>query len=281
MVASFQAELMKLVRRPAIWAVVGVWMTLSLVFGYVFPYFTSIGEPAGPGAAQSAERALSTALPAALVPSAIQGFPMFAGALAVLLGVLVTGSEYGWDTVKAMLTAGPGRVAVLAGKLLALATVMLLVVLTTFAVDAGAATLVAAITSEAMHWPSLSALVTGVGAGWLIVSMWAFGGALLGEVLRGTALAVGIGVVWTLAIENLLRVFGSLVGGVNTLLEYLPGTNAGALAAARGVLPAGRDGGVPGVTVAGGGGHAIGVLSVYLVLVAGAAGLLLHRRDVT
>jgi ABC-type multidrug transport system ATPase subunit len=48
MIASFLAELLKLARRPAVWPIVGVWMTLSLVFGYVFPYFSYRGTPPGP-----------------------------------------------------------------------------------------------------------------------------------------------------------------------------------------------------------------------------------------
>jgi ABC-2 type transport system permease protein len=50
MIASFLAELLKLARRPAVWPIVGVWMTLSLVFGYIFPYFSYRGTPSGPSA---------------------------------------------------------------------------------------------------------------------------------------------------------------------------------------------------------------------------------------
>jgi ABC-2 type transport system permease protein len=121
MTASFLAELLKLARRPATWLIVGVWMTLSLVFGYAFPYFSYRGTPSGPNAdANLGERVLSEALPAALVPAAIQGFPLFAGALALLLGVLATGGEYRWDTIKVLLTLGPRRLSVLVGKLFAL-----------------------------------------------------------------------------------------------------------------------------------------------------------------
>jgi hypothetical protein len=49
MIASLLAELLKLARRPATWLIVGVWMTLSLVFGYAFPYFSyRAGPPPGP-----------------------------------------------------------------------------------------------------------------------------------------------------------------------------------------------------------------------------------------
>ena len=102
------------------WLVAVVWLVLGLVFGYLFPYLSYRGAPTGPAAgagAASAEQVLAEALPANLVPTAIQGFPVFAGALALLLGVLSAGSEYGWGTWETILAQGPGRLAVLAGKL--------------------------------------------------------------------------------------------------------------------------------------------------------------------
>jgi ABC-2 type transport system permease protein len=281
MIASFLAELMKLAKRPVIWTAAAMWLTLSLIFGYLFPYFSYRGTPSGPSAgANLGERVLSEALPAALVPSAVQGFPLFAGALALLIGVLATGAEYGWDTMKVLLTSGPRRLSVLTGKLLALALVMLLVVLATFVVDGAASFLVASMTDKPVNWPPLGRLLTGVGAGWLIVGMWCLAGAFLGILLRGTALGVGIGLVWALAVENVLRIFGSIVDVVDTVQRFLPGTNAGALAAALGVPVQGQPGGTPGVTAVVGGTSAALMLVIYLVVFAAAAAVLIHRRDV-
>ncbi len=281
MIASLVAELMKLAKRPALWVVVGVWMTLSLVFGYVFPYFSYRGTPSGPDAgADLGERVLSEALPAALVPAAIQGFPLFAGALALLLGVLASGGEYGWRTMKVLLTLGPSRLSVLAGKLLALAVAMLLIVLSTFVVDASASLLVASATDKPVDWPPLGELIAGVGAGWLVVGMWCLAGAFLGTLVRGTALAVGLGLVWALAVENLLRIFGSIVDAVDVVQRFMPGTNAGALAAALGVPVQGQPGGTPGVTDVVGGMPAALVLVAYLVVFVAASAVLVLRRDV-
>lgn len=281
MIASFLAELMKLAMRPAMWVIAGVWMTLSLVFGYVFPYFSYLGTPSGPNAgANLGERVLSEALPAELVPAAIQGFPLFAGALALLIGVLATGGEYGWDTVKVLLTLGPRRLSVLTGKLLALAVVMLLVVLATFVVDAAASLLVASVTDEPADWPPIGEVITGVGAGWLVVGMWCLAGAFLGTLVRGTALGIGIGLVWALAVENLLRIFGSIVDVVDVVQRFMPGTNAGALAAALGVPVQGQPGGTPGVTDVVNGTSAAVVLAAYLVVFVVASAVLVHRRDV-
>ncbi|MBV8931245.1 MAG: ABC transporter permease subunit [Kutzneria sp.] len=278
MLVGFAAEVLKLRKRPAVWMIVAVWIMLAVVFGYLFPYL-AYRSATGPKAALG-KQALVQALPADLVGTAVQGFPLFAGALAMLLGVLATGGEYGWNTMKALLTQGPGRVSVVAGKALALVSLMLLVVLTSFAVDALCSVVTASITDSAMDWPGVSDLVRGIAGGWLIVTMWCLGGAFLGIAFRGTALAAGIGLVWALAIENLLRVFSSIVSGLDTVQKYLPGTNAGALAAALGSPTQSAPGGTPGVTTAVGGTQAGITLALYIVLFAVAASVLVKRRDI-
>ncbi|HEX3784171.1 MAG TPA: ABC transporter permease subunit [Pseudonocardiaceae bacterium] len=282
MLASLRAELFKLRKRTALWLIVVAWLVLSLLFGYVFPYLSYHGIAAGPEAASgaSAQRVLAGALPADLVPSAIQGFPVFAGALALILGVLCVGSEYSWQTVKVMFSQGPRRFSVLAGKTASVLLVMLMIVVLTFAVDALAALLIASITSGPVSWPPIGDLLRGVGAGWLIVGMWALAGMFLGFILRGTALAVGIGLVWTLAVENLLRAFASTISAINVLQRWFPGTNAGSLAAALGVPTMGK-GGDPGITATVSGQQATLVLIGYLVVFVAISTVLVNRRDIT
>ena len=224
MLACLNAELFKLRKRTTLWLLVIAWMLLSLLFGYVFPYLSYRGLATGPGAAggETAQRALSSALPGSLASTAIAGFPLFAGALALVLGVLTVGSEYGWQTVKVMFTQGPRRSSVLAGKVGAVLVIMLGIVIVTFVLDGAASLLVASMADKSVSWPGFGDLLRGMGAGWLIVSMWALGGMFLGFILRGTALAVGIGLVWALLVENLLRAFASSIGVINTLQQILP-----------------------------------------------------------
>jgi ABC-type transport system involved in multi-copper enzyme maturation permease subunit len=278
--ASFTAELLKLRKRPATWLIAGVWVVLTLVFGYVFPYFSYNGGSTGPIGGTDPERVLAEALPAGLVPAAVQGFPMFAGALALLLGALAAGSEYQWQTMKTVLTQGPRRSAIFAGKALALTFIAMLLVLVTFVVDAGASWLIATITDHPAAWPPVSDLVVGFAGGGLVVTMWCLGGLFLGILLRGTTLAVGFGLVWALAVENLVRAFAGLLGVIDDLQRFMPGTNAGALVAALGVPAQGQTGGTPGVTDVVGGTHAAVVLAVYVVFFVLVAGILLNRRDV-
>lgn len=278
MIRTFNAELLKLRKRPAVWVIAGVWLLLSLVFGYVFPYL-AYRFGTGPRASLGSG-AIAAALPDRLVGSAVQGFPLFAGALALLLGVLAAGSEYGWGTVKVIHTQGPGRVAVTAGKALALVLVVLAVVVAGFGVDAVAALVVAHVTDHSTGWPDAAELLRGLGGGWLIVSMWSLGGMLLGTVLRGTALATGIGLVWALAVENLVRVFSSIVPGLDRVSDLLPGTNAGALAAALGAPTQDRSGGVPGVTSVVSGAQSVLVVAAYVVVFLLVASWLVRRRDI-
>jgi ABC-2 type transport system permease protein len=282
--ASLTAELLKVGKRPATWLIAVAWLVLSLLFGYLFPYLSYRGAPTGPAAGAgeaSAEEVLAEALPANLVPTAIQGFPVFAGALALLLGALSAGSEYGWGTWKTILAQGPGRLAVLAGKLAALGLVLGLVVLATFVVAASASWLVAAVESQPLRWPPLAELAQGLAAGWLVVGMWGWAGMFLGILVRGTSLAIGLGLVWTLAVENLVRGFASLLAAIEVLQRFMPGTNAGSVAAAVGVPVQGAPGGTLGVTTTVDGTRATLVLAAYLVAFTAAAAVLLQRRDVT
>ncbi len=55
-----------------------------------------------------------------------------------------------------------------------------------------------------MVWPSVGELLRGAGAAWLILVAWATVGASFATLLRGTALAVGLGLVYALVLENLI-----------------------------------------------------------------------------
>jgi ABC-2 type transport system permease protein len=279
---SLSAELLKLRKRPATWLVGAVFVTLGLVFAYLFPYlsYRSGGARQGP-VAGSGEELLLDALPANLVPSALGGWPLFGGALALVLGALITGSEYGWGTLKTVLAQRPGRLAVLGGKVTAAALVTAVMVMISLAADAVASWAIAAAENRAVDWPPLPDLAQGFAAGWLIVTMWCVAGMFLGTVLRGTALPVGIGLVWALVIEQLVRGFASTLDAIDVVQRWLPGTNAGALVAALGAPTQAQGRGTPGITDVVGGTHATLVVAGYLITLTAATAIVLRRRDVT
>jgi ABC-2 type transport system permease protein len=283
MTGSFLAEILKLRKRPATWVLLGVTLALELLFGYLLPYSSWVTSDQNfQTQGLDPQAVLTGTLPAELVPTSLGGFPVFAGALALILGALAAGSEYGWGTMQTALTQRPTRLAVYGGKLAALAAATLAVVLAVFAVNAVTAGLIATLESRPLDYPSLAALAEGVGSGWLIMGTWCGLGAVLGFAFRGVALPVGLGVVWVLGVENLVSaVADSLLTGLRPLRDLLPGVNAGSLVWS--LAPGGGASGEPppGVIDAVSGGRASIALATYVLGFAVAGALLARRRDVT
>jgi ABC-2 type transport system permease protein len=282
MIGSFQAEALKLGKRPATWVLLGVTLALNQLFGYILPYSSWVtGDPNDQTQGLDPQAVLAGTLPGELVPTSLGGFPVFAGALALILGALAAGSEYGWGTMQTALTQRPGRLAVYGGKLLALAAASLGIVLAVFALNATAAAAIAALESRPLDYPTLAELARGVGSGWLIMGMWCCLGALLGFAFRGVALPVGLGVVWVLGVENLVSaVADNLLTALRPLRDLLPGVNAGSLVWS--LAPGGGSSGSapPGVVDAVAGGRATLALALFVAAFAAGGALLVRRRDV-
>ena len=282
MIASFNAELLKLRKRPATWILLGVVLGLTQLFGYLLPYSSWLTSDQNfQTQGLDPQAVLAGTLPGELVPTALGGFPVFAGALALILGALASGSEYGWGTMQTALTQRPTRLAVYGGKLLALAASTLAIVAAVFALNATVAGVIATVESRALDYPSAAELAQGLGSGWLILGMWAGLGALLGFAFRGVALPIGLGVVWVLGVENLVSaVAGSLLTSLQPVADLLPGVNAGSLVWS--LAPGGGSTGEapPGVTDAVTGGHATLALALDVAAFAAAGATLVRRRDV-
>jgi ABC-type transport system involved in multi-copper enzyme maturation permease subunit len=272
------AELVKLLRRPATWVLLGLWPSVQLVFSLLIPYVSYRRGASSDGSPP--EVLLAGTLPDRLVQNALSGLPLFGGALVLTLGALLAGSEYGWGTLKTLLVQGPRRLTVLAGQLLALLLVLAGAVVVSFLLTALGSWAIAAGESAAFDWPSLGDLVRGFGGGLLIAGTWGAMGMLLGTALRGTALPIGLGLVWILAIESLVvNVAAPLLSLFDAGQAVLPGVNAGSLVAAL----AGPDAVLrtPGVAAIDGGTQAAWALAGFIVLFTALTGLLLVRRDVT
>ena len=227
MIGSVRAELLVLGKRASTWILLGIWATLALVFAYVVPYATYLNG--------STQDPLADVLPRNLVAALMQGFPFFGGVIALMLGVLTFGSEYGWGTLRTLFTQQPGRLQVFGAKLLALAAALGLFVLVVFAVGTLTSTVIALREGADLAWPSAWLLVRGLAAGWLILGVWAALGVLLAVLFRGTALAIGIGILYTLVIEGLLSALASQVGLVDRLVEFFVRANGYSLVVGLGV----------------------------------------------
>jgi ABC-2 type transport system permease protein len=272
---SVRAELLVLRKRTSTWILLGIWATLALVFAYVVPYVTYLND--------ARRQPLRDVLPENLVGELMAGFPFFGGVLALMLGVLTFGSEYGWGTLKTLFTQRPGRLEIFGAKLLALAAALLVFVLAVYAVGALASTVIALREGEDLSWPSAWLLVRGLAAGWLILGVWAAFGALLAVVSRGTALAVGIGILYALVIEGLLSALASQVSAIDRLVEFFVRANGYSLVVGLGVdsdeIEDSGPGSFSGPFVDGE--VALLVLVLYLGAFVVVSGWLLRRRDVT
>jgi ABC-2 type transport system permease protein len=273
---STRAELRRLLRWPATWVLGGVWATLNILFTYVFDWISyRTGETTGPS---EAGVQLKDLLPGAIPDVLAQGMPMFGGAIVMILGALAVGSGYGWGTWKTVYTQGPSRAVSFGGTLVAVAVLVAGLVLVTVGVDLGMSALIAAVEGGSLALPAFGPLATSYGGGVLILGMWAAGGVLLGVLARGPALAVGLGLVWSLVVENLLRGVANALPSIEGVTDRMPGSAAGSVAGALGATDV-ADGGAPGVLHVLSGAAATGLTAGYLIACVAVALALVVRRD--
>jgi ABC-2 type transport system permease protein len=273
---STRAELLRLRKWPAVWVTLGAWLALAATFGYLFNYLAyATGSQNFATDGQSAGSLLAQVLPGNVPAVLVQGTPMFGGALMMVLGALVAGSGYGWGTWKTVFTQGPSRTSALLGSMAAVGVLVLGLVVASALMSFGLALGIAALEDVAVAWPAVTELATGMGYAYLILLMWALVGFGLGTLARGPALSVGLGLVWALVLENLLRGVGTLLGPVEAFTLLTPGTAAGSLVGAFvGVT------GDPGVIDVLSRERSLVTLAAYVVLVPVATLLLVRRRDV-
>ena len=277
---STRAELARLRAWPAVWITLGAWLALSLMFGYLFTYLSyTSGEASFTDEGTTRAQQLAQLLPDAVPDVFLQGMPMFGGALMMVLGALVAGNGYGWGTWKTLFSQGVRRTPAVLGSVAALTVLVLATLVVTLGFDLGVSLLVTVSEGQHVVLPSAGSVVQAFGAGFLVLQMWAVLGFALGTLARGPALSVGLGLVWALVVENLLRGVGSLLGWVDALTAVLPGTSAGSLIGS--IVSTGEGDGTPGVLDTVAGGQATITVAVYVVLAVAVSVVLVRRRDVS
>jgi ABC-type transport system involved in multi-copper enzyme maturation permease subunit len=280
MANSILAEITLLRKRVATWVLLAIWLALSMLFSYGFPYLTyRSGSDFDPRAKADI---LASIIPSGILTTLTSGFPFYGGVIALMLGVLALGSEFGWGTIKTMYTVGPSRLTLFTAKMVAVAVALIVFVLTEFALGAIASTAIATAESAAIHWPSPADFARSFATGWFLMLVWATFGVLLAVITRGTALAIGIGIIYALIIENLVGAFASSLSWLQPIVEQFLRASGYSLVQALG-LSLGGDanngpGGYSGPYVSGT--HAFAVLIVYLVVFAAVSAFLLRQRDV-
>jgi hypothetical protein len=151
-------------------------------------------------------------------------------------------------------------------------------VLTTLASDAAMSVAVALQQSQDITWPALSDLLQSFGSALLVMEMWALAGYFLGVVARGPAVSVGLGLVWALVIEGLLRGVGTSLQAVAVFTHFLPGTAAGSLIGS--IVGLSDADPTPGIIDTLSGSRALVTVLAWLLVLPLASLWLVRRRDV-
>lgn len=245
MLASLGAELLKLRKRVSTWVLGLIWLAVIILLNYALIYvlFSNAPPPTFPAGTPKAqqellqkqqeqyeEQQLAFLYPEKVVPNLIPGFPNLGAPIVLILGALAVGSEYSWATFKTVLTQRPSRLAVFFGKLLALGVVLALLVVLIFVAGAASGYVIAGLSGGSLTGPPAGELIRALGAGWLILAVWATLGALLATLLRSTALAVGIGLVYSLGLEGIITNLPIQNETYKDVIEFLPGQNSTFLA---------------------------------------------------
>lgn len=278
MFASFRAELLKLTYRPAVSILVAVHVGAVVLLGYLLLYAFVQQAPGEAfdggidGATLLAELRLER------MPSQVLSIVVgIGGTLALILGALAVGSEYGWQTIKTVATQRPGRLALMFGRFGALFVVCLVLAVAAFVGGAAGSALVTVLEGLDVTAPPVADWLAAFGAATLVLSLWCALGVALAVLFRGTGWAIGLGLLYGLAIESIIALI-PLPGRAGELLEQaLISTNANVLVAQ--FAPPGGDVFTQ-VPTDVGAGQAVAVLGTYLVVALAVATIVFWRRDI-
>ena len=195
------------------------------------------------------------------------GFSNVAGLLGIIAYCVFaaqTAQEYTYGTLRNLLVRQPGRLRLLAGKLISMKLFALLMVLISGVVSIAISYVLAPrakverslwFTSDG--WTQITQTFVNVS-----ISVVGFGilGMIMGLLLRSPISAISIGVIWILIIENILGAVES------STLEWLPGNQLNVIAM----------GGTPQVSYS----HGMTLAAIYIGVGAVIASVLFSRRDV-
>jgi ABC-2 type transport system permease protein len=278
MLGSFSAELFKLRKRWAIRILAIIFVLIVVLLTYVLSYVIYKNPPpnfqSGLPRGTTLADLIKTLYPANFHRIALSSVNGLGSAIAIILGVLAAGSEYGWGTLKTVFTQKPGRITVSVARFLALLVVTLAFAILLLLAAAASSVVIALLDGKLGGWPEPLVILEAAGSLWLILIVWTMLGVMLAVIFQQSALSIGIGLVYGFVVEGL--VFGLF--GRNPSLQNIekafPGANATALADAFGQVSRFQNSS-PLVGVA----EAVAVLTAYTLVFLVVSTVLISRRD--
>jgi hypothetical protein len=229
--ASARAELLVMSRWPAMRALVLV-LPVVIVFNDYLDQYVLFRAGTGSIFGTPPSQTLPTILPGQYVPAVLNsigfGYTLPGTAAFFLIGALAAGSTWGGRTISTALLQAPGRVGTALGQVLAVAVALVASVVLTFAV-AGLSTVLIAVTATgsaspaAGPLPGVGRLAAAFGIAVVVSLAWGAAGWTAGTVLRSTAAAFAVMLLWTTIVQSQLDYYASLMPKVvRAVYDLLP-----------------------------------------------------------
>lgn len=275
---ALASESLLLRKRPAPYVTGGVWVLLVVGFAFLVPYviYLSLGATE-PGR----DNLLNILLPPQAHHTAVGSYPMFGGAILIIFGILAAGAEAHWGTWKVRFTQGPSRTQVMLSKFVVAGVAAALIALTALVGAVIASAGIAMIAGRPVSgWAGVPEFVTAALVAIAISITYTFVGMTLAVLFRGTTVAIAVGLVWVLGLENALSGVASIVPALEPVRSVLLSSASGSLVASTGVATQGEQG-TPGVVDVLSGPGALLVLAIYAAVAITTSTWLMNRRDIS
>ena len=222
----------------------GILLAALVLFGYVFQWiqYTFPSKNFHSDLGLTADQLKVALYPINFVKNALTGVAILGSILALVLGALAVGSEFGWGTIKTIYTQRPSCLQAFAGQVGAVSMIVAVLVVAFYVLAALCSWAVIAIDGKPAAWPAAIDILKALGATWLIFECWTLFGMALAFLFRQSAMAIGLGLAYVLAIEGILfrALSGFNLSWLMTVEKFFVGQNANALTGSFGTAIASR-----------------------------------------
>lgn len=274
---AIRSELFLLRRRAAGYVTCGIWILLALCI-YMLPLLLSAAPLPGQQKMASFSGMSLPEAPGTILVT----YAAFGGTAFLILGAFIGGSEFDWGTWKTRLWQGPSRWGVVRAKFVTALVASTLITVATTIVGFLTSFVVSTVNGLPNNLPGALDVLGYAGASILIAFFFYCLGLCLAIITRNLALALAIGLVWTLAIETLVSQLATMWSPLAFLQKILPRSAATGLAApfntAQGQEGLGITSDITDVLPPA---AALVVLLAYLTIAIVVSGIAINRRDVT
>ncbi len=261
MLALLNSEIFRTVKRPVTWVMLAILVVIIAAF-YAIVYFT-VGDPATneslrPDATRNNGFAIGSAIATILV---------------IVLAAQSMGSEYGWGTIRALVSRASGRIPLILSKLIVLTGYTLLTLAVTAAASVGFAFLFGSLANNdtgvsRSEWVDV---LEAVARGMLSIGVYAIIALVITIVSKSTAAGIAGAIALNFLEQAIWALLGVASDTFDTVSEYFISYNV------TGLTSIGSDAAVDGFDATRG---AI-VLAAWLVGLLAIALFIFRRRDIT